>query len=306
MITIKKKLTELIHNPKRILEVVLNRSCNILPEWIYLSLKFKMKMGKWPNIRHPKSFNEKLQWLKIHDHDPRYTEMVDKISAKEWAAGIIGKEYIVETFDYWNTPEEINWDVLPEQFVLKVNHAGGGNGIIICRDKTKLDKDKVCESLKLALSLNLYKYNKEWPYKNVKPQILAEKLLIDTNKPDAVLSDYKFYCFNGKMEFMVISNDRSNKHAKFDYYDREFNHLPFKQGGENYEGAIPRPKNYELMISLAEKLSKDIPHVRVDFYDVNGEVYFGEMTFFDSSGFAAFEPEEWDYKYGEILQLPVR
>ena len=160
------------------------------------------------------------------------------------------------------------------------------------------------DSLKKASSLNLYKYNKEWPYKNVVPRIIAEKLLFNNDNPEDVVNDYKFYCFNGKMEFMLISNERSNKHAKFDYFDRNFIHLPFKQGGENYEGKISKPSNFELMIDLAEKLSKGIPHVRVDFYDVNGHVYFGEMTFFDSSGFAAFDPEEWDYKYGDLIILP--
>lgn len=295
---------EIRKNPKRLLEIALNRSCNILPQWIYLSIKFKMKMGKWPNIRHPKTFNEKLQWLKIHDHNPQYTQMVDKFAAKKWAANIIGSEYIVETLGCWNTPDEINWNLLPQKFVLKISHGGGGNGVIICRDKDNIDKKKVRNSLKSAMSLNLYKYNKEWPYKNVIPKIIAERLLFDNNRPDEVVNDYKFYCFNGKMEFMLISNDRNNKHAKFDYFDRNFNHLPFRQGGENYDGIIIRPKNFELMIYLAEKLSKGIPHVRVDFYDVNGHVYFGEMTFFDSSGFAAFEPEEWDYKYGDLIVLP--
>lgn len=296
---------EIINNPYRLIEIALNRSCNILPSWIYLSLKFKMKMGKWPNIRHPRTFNEKLQWLKIHDHNPEYTKMVDKFTAKKWAAGIIGIDYIIETIGVWNSPDKIDWDSLPQQFVLKITHGGGGNGIVICRDKNSLNKLQVIESLKKAMSLNLYKYNKEWPYKNIQPRIIAEKLLYDEKNPEDVLRDYKIYCFNGKMEFMLISNERSNKHAKFDYFDRDFKHLPFKQGGEHFDGVINRPANFELMIMLAEKLSKGIPHVRVDFYDVNGHVYFGEMTFFDSSGFAAFEPEEWDYRYGELIKLPT-
>lgn len=303
IVTIIKEIGD---RPQRLLELLLNRTCNILPQWIYLSIKFKMKMGKWPNILHPKTYNEKLQWLKINDHNPLYTQMVDKYEAKNWASNIIGSDYIIDTIGCWNSPDEINWDILPHKFVLKITHGGGGNGIIICRDKNKLDKAKTLDSLRKALPLNLYKYNKEWPYKNVVPRVIAEKLLIDNDKPEDVINDYKFYCFNGKMEFMLVSNERSNKHAKFDYFDRNFKHLPFKQGGENYEGKINKPLNFELMIDLAEKLSKGIPHVRVDFYDVNGHVYFGEMTFFDSSGFAAFDPEEWDYKYGDLIKLPKK
>lgn len=300
----KKSIKDILRNPKLLLEIALNRSCNILPEWIYLSLKFRMKMGKWPNIRHPKTFNEKLQWLKINDHNPEYTKMVDKSAAKKWAEGIIGREYIIPSFGCWNNPREIDWERLPQKFVLKITHGGGGNGIVICRDKDQLNKEEAIKSLQEAMSLNLYKYNKEWPYKNVKPQIIAEELLFDSQKPNDVVNDYKYYCFNGKMGFMLVSNDRSNKHAKFDYFDRDFNHLPFKQGGEHYSGKIEKPQNFDLMLSLAEKLSEGIPHVRVDFYDVNGQVYFGEMTFFDSSGFAAFDPEEWDYKYGDLIILP--
>lgn len=299
-------IKDILRNPKRILIILFNRSYNILPEWIYLSIKFKMYMGKWPNIRNPKTFNEKLQWLKIYNHNPKYTEMVDKFEAKKWAAKIIGSNFITKTYGCWNTPDDIDWDSLPNKFVLKITHGGGGNGIVICRNKDKIDKEKVYSQLRKAMSLNLYKYNREWPYKNVKPRIIAEELLFDIKNPEEVVNDYKFYCFNGKMEFMVVASDRKNKHAKFDYYDKEFNHLPFKQGGDNYDGVIVKPSNFELMISLAEKLSKDIPHVRVDFYDVNGNVYFGEMTFFDSSGFAAFEPEEWDYKYGSLITLPPK
>lgn len=263
-------------------------------------------MGKWPDVRHPKTFTEKLQWLKIHDHNPEYTKMVDKYAVKDWVAGIIGDQYIIPTLGCWDSPEEIEWDKLPQKFVLKITHGGGGNGVILCRDKDSLDKDETVKSLQQAMSLNLYKYNKEWPYKNIVPRIIAENLLYDNSRPDEIVNDYKYFCFNGKVEFMLISNDRSNKHAKFDYFDKNFNHLPFRQGGDNYDGVITKPNNFELMLSLAELLSSGIPHVRVDFYDVNGQVYFGEMTFFDSSGFAGFDPPEWDYKYGDLIILPEK
>lgn len=140
-------IKQIINNPKRLLEIALNRSCNILPEWIYLSLKYRMIMGKWPDVRHPKTFTEKLQWLKIHDHNPEYTKMVDKYAVKDWVAGIIGDQYIIPTLGCWDSPEEIEWDKLPQKFVLKITHGGGGNGVILCRDKDSLDKDETVKSL---------------------------------------------------------------------------------------------------------------------------------------------------------------
>lgn len=297
-----RSLKHFITHPKDILLVLISRSAYLWPSKLYLRLLFRLNIGKKLNLDNPQSFNEKLQWLKLYDQRPEYTVMVDKIASKKWVSDKIGEKYIIPTLGIWDKAEDIDFDSLPNQFVLKTNHDSGG--VIICKDKFKLDIRKARKTLDKSLRRNYYIRKREWPYKNVSRRILAENLIFDVDNPDKPLNDYKFFCFNGEMVFMLITNERGLNTTKFDYFDKQFNHLPFKQGGENYQGLINRPKNFDLMISLAEKLSMGIPHVRVDFYDVNGKVYFGEMTFFDSGGFATFDPEEWDYKFGSLLRLP--
>lgn len=267
---------------------------------LYLKMVYWLSMGKKLNLKDPKTFNEKLQWLKLYNRKPEYTVMVDKVKAKEYVAKIIGKEHIIPTLGVWDDPDEIDFDKLPEQFVLKCNH-NSGSGMCICRDKSKLDIAKVKHELRKGLRQDYYMTNREWPYKNVPRKIMAEKFMQDGNKPD--LNDYKFFCMNGKPEVLFISSDRA-KEVCFDYFDMDFNHLPMQQGGPNYQGKIERPKHLEKMKELAAKLSEGIPQVRVDFYDMAGEVYFGEMTFFDSSGMAKFKPEEWDERLGKFIILP--
>lgn len=298
-----RSLKHFITHPKDILLVLISRSAYLWPSKLYLRLLFRLNIGKKLNLDNPQSFNEKLQWLKLYDQRPEYTVMVDKIASKKWVSDKIGEKYIIPTLGIWDKAEDIDFDSLPNQFVLKTNHDSGG--VIICKDKFKLDIRKARKTLDKSLRRNYYIRKREWPYKNVSRRILAENLIFDVDNPDNPLNDYKFFCFNGEMVFMLITNERGINTTKFDYFDKQFNHLPFKQGGENYQGLINRPKNFDLMISLAEKLSMGIPHVRVDFYDVNGKVYFGEMTFFDSGGFATFDPEKWDYKFGSLLRLPA-
>lgn len=267
----------------------------------YLKRKYRACMGKELNLGSPQTFNEKLQWLKLHDRKPEYTTMVDKYAVKRYVADIIGEEYIIPTLGVWNHFDEIDFDKLPNQFVLKCTHDSGG--IVICKDKNKLDLKSAKKKIEKSLKQNYYWSGREWPYKDVKPRIIAEEYMIDESGYE--LKDYKFFCFNGEPKMMFIATDRGSD-TKFDFYDMEFNHLPFTNGHPNANKQIKKPKNYSTMLALSAKLSFGIPHVRVDFYNINGKIYFGELTFFHWSGLVPFEPEEWDYKLGSWLKLPER
>lgn len=267
----------------------------------YLKRKYKACMGKEIHLDSPQTFNEKLQWLKLYDRKPEYTTMVDKYAVKMYVADIIGEKYIIPTLGVWNHFDEIDFDKLPNQFVLKCTHDSGG--IVICKDKNKLDLKSAKKKIEKSLKQNYYWSGREWPYKDVKPRIIAEEYMIDESGYE--LKDYKFFCFNGEPKMMFIATDRGSD-TKFDFYDMEFNHLPFTNGHPNANKQIKKPKNYSTMLALSAKLSFGIPHVRVDFYNINGKIYFGELTFFHWSGLVPFEPEEWDYKLGSWLKLPER
>jgi hypothetical protein len=276
-----------------------------LSDIFFLKCLYRLKFGRSLNLDAPKSFNEKLQWLKLYDRRPEYSMMVDKAEVKKYVAGIIGEEHIIPTLAVYNRVEEIDFDALPNQFVLKCTHDSGG--IVICKDKETLDKKAAIKKLKKGLKTNYFYQNREWVYKNVKPRIIAEQYMTnDSNSAVDELSDYKWFCFDGEPKAMFIATDRFAKgeETKFDFYDMDFHHLPFTNGHPNASKPISKPKSFEAMKELARKLSKGLPHVRVDFYDVNGHVYFGELTFFHWSGTMPFEPEEWDYKFGEWLKLP--
>ena len=270
----------------------------LLPDYIFLQIKYRYKFNKKLNLKKPQTFNEKLQWLKLYDRNPEYTKMVDKYEAKKYVANIIGEEYIIPTLGVYDKFEDINFATLPNQFVIKCTHDSGG--LIICKDKTKLNIKEARKKINKSLKRNYFYTGREWPYKNVKPRIIIEKYMVDESKKE--LKDYKFFCFNGEPKLLFVAKDRPFA-TKFNYYDMNFKKLPFKQHYENFNDYIEKPKGFEKMIELSKKLSKDIPHVRVDFYDINGKVYFGELTFYHFSGFEKFEPEEWDKILGDMLKL---
>ena len=276
---------------------------NWMPDKLYLKICYKCKIGKKLNLNNPQTYNEKLQWLKLYDRKPEYTKMVDKYSVKEYVASIIGEEYIIPTIGVWNKVEDIDFDKLPTQFVLKCTHDSGG--LVICNDKSKLDIDNAKRTLNYFLNRNFYHLHREWPYKNIKPQIIAEEYIVDESGYE--LKDYKFFCFDGKVKAMFIATDRNAEtETCFDFFDRDFNHLPVLNGHPNANKAIQKPLNYEKMIELAEKLSQNIPHTRIDFYNINGKIYFGEITFFHWSGFKKFEPEKYDKIFGDWITLPKK
>lgn len=281
---------------------MINKIINVLPDNLYISLKYFYHFKKLPNLKNPKRYTEKIQWLKLHDRKQEYTKMVDKYLVKDYVASIIGEEYIIPTLGVWENAEDIEFDKLPNKFVLKWNHDSGS--VVICKDKTKLNRCAVVAKLAGLKNHNGFNYGREWPYKNVKPLIIAEEYMEDEGTKE--LRDYKFFTFDGVARAIFIASDRQNESedTKFDFFDMEYNHLPFTNGHPNAKIVPEKPINFELMKKLAEQLSKGIPHVRVDFYEVNGKVYFGEMTFAHWSGFMPFDPEEWDYKFGEWLLLP--
>lgn len=286
-----------------------------LPDKQYLQLMYWAIFHKRLDLKNPKGFNEKLQWLKLYDRRPEYTVMVDKYAAKQYVAARIGEQYIIPTLGVWEHFDDIDFDSLPNQFVLKCTHDSGG--LVVCKDKQSLDKTVAKEKIEKSLKRNYYWSGREWPYKNVPPRIIAEKYMSNNQENNSKetslivneaddLKDYKFYCFNGTMKFVMINSDRnSDKPTKADYFDRDFNWLDFTWGYAHAEIRPEKPEKYEEMVFLAEKLSKGLPHIRVDFYECNGKVYFGELTFYDGSGFDAIEPIEWEYKIGKMINLPI-
>lgn len=305
-----KGFVVLFTKPNVIGILLLSKFSFLFPDKPYLQLMYWLNLGKKLNLKNPVTFNEKLQWLKLYNRKPEYTIMVDKIKAKEYVAGIIGEEHIIPNLGVWDDPDDIDFDALPNQFVLKCNH-NSGTGMCICRDKSKLDIKKVKAELRKGLKENYFMKWREWPYKNVPRKILAEKFMVDDeqhakalNKSEIEdLNDYKIFCFNGEPKVLFVASDRSKK-VCFDYYDMNLHHLELKQGGENFNGEVKLSKQFEEMKDLAAKISKGIPHARTDFYEIDGKVYFGELTFFDSTGMAKFSPEEWDEKLGKLIVLP--
>lgn len=276
-----------------------------LRKWLsdkaYLTIQFRTQCGYFINWKNPQTFSEKFQWLKVNDHNSEYSKMVDKYEAKKYVASIIGDEYIIPTLYTWNSVDDIDWDLLPNRFVLKCTHDSGG--IVVCRDKGNFDKTAAIAKLKKSFKAEFYYSTREWPYKNVKPRIIAEKYMEDSS---GGLIDYKYLCFNGEPKAIFIASDRldSTIDTKFDFFDMNFNHLDFRGLYPNATKPVLKPKGFEHMRELAHKLSKDIPHVRVDFYDIDGKVYFGELTFYPGGGMSPFEPQKWNYLFGSWIQLP--
>lgn len=270
----------------------------------YIEYKYYIHIKKKINIDNPETFNQKLQWLKLYDRNPRYTEMVDKYEAKKYVKKVIGEEYIIPTIGIYDNFDDINFDKLPHQFVMKCTHNSGG--LIICKDKKKLDWSNAKKKINNSLKKNYFYSSREWPYKNVKPRIIIEKYLDDGK--NSQLNDYKIMCFNGKAKCSFVCSERDNKDLGLavTFFDLDWNRMPFERHYRSSDKVILKPKNYNKMIELSEKLSENIPFVRVDWYEVNGKLYFGELTFFPGAGFEEFTPEEWDYKIGDMLELPKK
>lgn len=277
-------------------------SLRFLPDKTYIQLYYFTIFKRFCNLKNAKSFNEKLQWLKLHDRNPEYIKMVDKYEVKEYVASKIGEEYIIPTIGVWDSFDDIDFASLPKQFVLKCTH--DSEGIVIVKNKEKLDIKEARKKINRALKQNFYYIGREWPYKDIKPRIIAEQYMEDY--VDGELKDYKFFCFDGEPKLMYIASGRAANQLKFDYFDLNFKHLDIIQKYPNSSMELKKPKNFDKMIELSRKLSKKFVHIRVDFYEVNGKLYFGELTFYHLSGFVPFKDEKWDYIIGEWLELPNR
>ena len=274
------------------------KTVSIWPDEVYLKIVFRLRMGYALNLGNPRTFSEKLQWLKLHDHHPEYTDMVDKVAVKDYVKKTIGDSYIIPTIGVWDSIDMIDWDKLPNQFVIKSTNDSGG--VVVCRDKTKLDLQNAINKLNVGKK-NYTKITKEYPYKNVPHRIIAEQYMEDESGYE--LKDYKIFCFNGHPKFLFVASGRQSNDVRFDFFDTEFKHLPVLNGHGNADILPSKPSNFDEMLIIASKLSAGIPHVRVDLYNIKGRIYFGEMTFFHWSGMVPFEPQEWDYKFGEYLDL---
>jgi hypothetical protein len=253
-------------------------------------------------LDNPKTYTEKLQWMKLYDRQDRYTDLVDKAKVKEYVSAIIGEEYIIPTLGIWDRVEDIRLEDLPERFVLKCTHDSGG--MVICRNKADLDWEKAKSKLKHAWGKKFYWENREWAYKNVIPRIIAEPYLEDSRTGE--LRDYKFFCFQGEPKMMYVASDRlkPGEPTKFDFFDLDYQHLEIVNGHPHAAVVPQKPEHFQRMKELAAKLSKGMSHVRVDLYEVNGKIYFGEFTFYHCSGMLPFKPEKWDRVLGDWLILP--
>lgn len=298
MLPIKKYLDK----PSLITQSLLMKFNFLFPDKLYLKLLYRAKMGRPLNLKTPKRFSEKLQWLKLYDRRPEYTKMVDKIAVKPYVAGIIGEEYIIPTLGVWKHFDDIDFDKLPNRFVLKTNHSGGSSGVIICRDKSKLDKQKAKSVLERSLKKSIFPYLREWPYKNIQPMILAEELL--ENNDVHGLMDYKVFCCNGEPKCVKVNYDvETDYHVN--WYTTNWKYIEGTTICDPTDPSvqIEKPKELDTLLELARKLSKGIPYLRVDFYNTEKGLHFGELTFFPGSGFEPFEPDSFDFEIGSWIHL---
>ena len=273
---------------------------NRLSDEEYLKRFFKMRIGHFPNLDNPKTFNEKMQWLKLHDRNPKYTQMVDKYEAKKYVASIIGEEYIIPTLGIWEHFNDIDFNQLPNQFVLKCTHDSGG--LAICKDKEEFDYLGTRTMINRSLKQNFYCIGREWPYKDVQPRIIAEKYMQDGTY--AFLPVYKVFNFSGKAKLIQAIQDDKQPNESIDYYDINWGKLELRQNYPNSKKPLKKPEKLKQMIDISEELSSGIPFVRTDFYVINNDLYFSEFTFYSDSGFQKFIPPSWDEKLGEMISLP--
>ena len=305
----KQKLKRYLSNPLRIfLKPWIRLAPYIKSDELFLRVRYLFQMGKPLHLNPPRTFNEKLQWLKLHDRRPEYTTMVDKYAVKDYVAKTIGEQYVIPLLAVWDSADDIDISNLPNQFVLKTTNGGGGSSVIICKDKSGFDLESVKKKLNRALlsrKMNFYVGGREWPYKNVRPRIIAEEFL-DGGKEG--LTDYKIHNFNGIPKLILTCCERfSEKGLVEDFYSDQWTHLELSRPQTRHSGKqMEQPETLKEMLSLSKKLSDKIPFVRTDFYTVGGKVYFGEMTFYPATGMKPFVPEDWDRKLGEWIELPER
>ncbi len=271
-----------------------------IPDEVYLRFAYRLRIGKRINLDNPVGFNEKIIWLKLNDRNPDYIRMVDKVTAKDYVKEIIGDDYTIPTYGVWNTVDEIDFYGLPNSFVLKCTHDSGG--VVVCKNKDVFDFDKAKKKLNKSMKNNFYWISREWPYKNIKPRIIAEKYLGDDSIDDLI--DIKLMCFNGKVKCSFVCSERYSKTGlRVTFFDNEWREMPFERHYKKSEKKIPKPEKYDEMVVLAERLAYDMTFARIDFYEVHGNIYFGEITLYPGGGFEEFQPPEWDDILGNMLEI---
>ncbi len=276
---------------------------SFLPDKLYLQIFYFATTRKFINFKDPKGFNEKLQWLKVNDRHPEYSKLVDKLAVREHITEVLGEEYLFPLLGKWESFDKIDFDTLPNQFVLKCNHDSGSSKVI--KDKfalTKEDFDAMKKFYSKRLKHDFFYAGREYPYKDIKPYIIAEKMMTDDKNPEKSIDDYKFYCFNGIPKMMLMVTDRDTD-CRFDFFDMSFNHLDVKRHCPNSDKPIEKPKMFDEMHRIATELAKNKKFVRIDLYELGGKIYFGEYTFFAGGGFQLFKPDEWERKLGDWIAL---
>lgn len=283
------------------LKATLYRWANrLIPDGLYTRLKFRKNLGQWPDLKHPKTFNEKLCWLKLHHRNPEMSRMVCKFEAKDYVRERLGDKYIIPTLGLWDDAASIDFTSLPNQFVMKGSHDSGR--VIVCTNKAELNQEEVRQEMRLSLERDFYAITREWPYKNVKHRIIAEKYL---QEKQGGLTDYKFFCFDGYVDCVMVCLDRHLGDTKFYFFDKDWNFLRLnKRGQAAPEGfTLPKPEGIDEMFRIASELSKGHPFLRVDLYNVDGKIYFGELTFFPDGGVDPNLLPETDLHWGQLIKL---
>lgn len=295
-----------IKNPVGLCDSLVHTIGQWLPDSIYIRLRYRFQMRKRLNLKNPKTFQEKLQWLKLHDRNPLYTTLVDKVQVKEYVSEKVGSQYVIPLLGVWDRLEDIEWEKLPDRFVLKTNHSGGNLGVVICRDNASFNRQTAIDKLNVSLKHDVYKDLREWPYKNVVKKVFAEEL-VETQPGEKDLPDYKWYCFNGEPKYCQVIQNRTT-HETIDFFDAEWNHQEFvglNPKAENAEDKPVRPVNLDAQIKIVRELSRDIPFSRIDLYDTGKNIYFGEVTFYPASGLGCFRPENYNELLGAMIKLPI-
>ena len=294
-------------HPRKYLRIIKESILNyfnyyLLPDSVYLKFRYRKVFGKKLSFRKPQRFSEKIQWLKLHDRKELYHHLVDKYEVKDYIGKIIGEEYIIKNIGVWERYEDIDFSILPDKFILKCTHDSAS--VTICTDKSKFNiKEHSWKYTDIFMKRDYYHFeNKQWAYKGIKPRIIAEEYLEDDKYSS--LADYKLYCFNGKAKCVYVTINRFTN-LRVNIYDLEWNKMPFDHIHQSTDEVIDKPHNLNLMVELAEKIARfiDNPYVRVDFYEVKGKVYFGEVTFYPEGGMGYFDPIEWDYTFGSWIDL---
>lgn len=297
-----KTIFELFADPKSLKLVLLKVFGKNMPDEKYLKMFYKIKTGHELDLDNPKTYTEKLQWIKLYDRRPEYTMMQDKYAIRKFIKETIGEEYLIPLLGVWDCADDIDFDSLPDQFVLKCNHDCAS--VMICREKSTFDTVEARKHLRTCLQKNYYPDGREWAYKDIKPKIIAEKYM--QNGDEKTLTDYKFFCFSGTARMVLLASGQAHTpERRLNFYDIDFNLLPIRRGEmPSSENTVSKPDGFDDLVILAEKLSAGIPFVRVDFYLVEGHPYFGEVAFYPSGGMAEFKPREWEERVGDWIILP--